>query len=102
MPFATREFSQRAHATLAGCGRKADARVARFGVRRDPVTGSPYYAFETEDGWVQGWIEDAGSLAAKVEFVRSRGLGGVAFFPLAYAPAELHRELRRWRAGSGP
>jgi spore germination protein YaaH len=81
---------------------RADARVARFGVRRDPVTGSPYYAFETADGWVQGWIEDAGSLEAKVEFVRSRGLGGVAFFPLAYAPAELHRELRRWRAGNGP
>ena len=78
---------------------RAGARTARYGVRRDPTTGLPYYAFETADGWVQGWIEDAGSLAAKVAFVRTRGLGGVAFFPLAYAPPEVRRQLRRWSDG---
>ena len=80
---------------------RADARTARHGLRRDPVSGIPYYAFETPDGWVQGWVEDARSLAAKVDFVRTRGLGGVAFFPLAYAPSGLVRTLLRRRDGRG-
>jgi len=80
---------------------RADARASRHGVRRDPVSDMPYYAFERTDGWVQGWIEDATSLDAKADFVRTRGLGGVAFFPLAYAPSEFRRTLRRWKDGSG-
>jgi spore germination protein YaaH len=43
---------------------------------------------------VQGWFEDEESLAAKIEFVRARGLGGVAFFPLAYGTPELFEALR--------
>ncbi len=80
---------------------RADARTARYGVRRDPVSDIPYYVFETADGWVQGWTEDAASLAAKADFVRTRGLGGVAFFPLAYASPGIRRTLRRWKEGRG-
>lgn len=59
-------------------------RAAEHGKRRDPVSGSPYYAFRDSTGWRQGWFEDAESLAKKYEFVRSRGLLGIAVFPMAY------------------
>jgi spore germination protein len=64
------------------------------GLRRDPVSGSPYYAYSDQSGWHQGWFEDAESLRAKYTFVRERGLGGVAIFPLAYGDAPLWSDLR--------
>jgi spore germination protein YaaH len=66
----------------------------RHGIRRDPVSGSPYYAFQDSTGWHQGWFEDAESLRAKYAFVRENGLGGVALFPLAYGSADLWPDLR--------
>jgi spore germination protein YaaH len=73
---------------------RAREQAERHGVLRDPVSGSPYYVFRRPSGWVQGWFEDAESLAAKIEFVRARGLGGVALFPLAYGIPELFEALR--------
>jgi spore germination protein YaaH len=73
---------------------RAFDQAARHGVRRDPISGSPYYAFQDSTGWQQGWFEDAESLRAKYAFVRERGLGGVALFPLAYGDATLWEELR--------
>jgi spore germination protein YaaH len=73
---------------------RARAQAAVHGVRRDTVSGSPFYAFRDTNGWVQGWFEDAQSLRAKYEFVRRRGLGGVAIFPLAYGDGELWGGLR--------
>lgn len=64
------------------------------GVRRDPVSGSPYYVFRSGDAWRQGWYEDAESLRLKFAFVREQGLGGIALFPLAYGTHELWEELR--------
>lgn len=75
--------------------------VERYGLRRDPRSGSPYYTFRDENGWVQGWFEDGASLRAKRDFVLRRGLAGVAYFPLAYAPPELGEELERRGAGRG-
>lgn len=63
-------------------------------LRRDPASGSPYYAYQDSTGWVQGWFEDASSLRAKYEFVKAEKLGGVAVFPLGYGDETLHRELR--------
>jgi spore germination protein len=68
--------------------------AARVGLRRDPASGSPYYVFQDQGGWHQGWFEDAESLAAKYAFVRERGLGGVAIFPLAYGDAAVWAQLR--------
>lgn len=73
---------------------RAFVEAARHGVRRDAESGSPYYAFRDSTGWHQGWFEDAESLRAKYAFVRERGLGGVALFPLAYGEASLWVELR--------
>jgi spore germination protein YaaH len=73
---------------------RAFAQAARHGLRRDPESGSPYYAFRDSTGWHQGWFEDAESLRAKYAFVRERGLGGVALFPLAYGDDALWAELR--------
>ena len=73
---------------------RALVQAARHGVRRDAESGSPYYAFRDSTGWHQGWFEDAESLRAKFTFVRERGLGGVALFPLAYGDAWLWEELR--------
>lgn len=78
---------------------RAVDRVAAHGARRDPAGGTPFYAFRTPDGWVQGWYEDARSLRDKVAFVRRRGLGGVAFFPLAYATPEVRALIREIGGG---
>jgi spore germination protein YaaH len=74
---------------------RARVRAEEHGVRRDPESGSPYYSFRDGDGWYQGWFDDAESLRAKYDFVRARGLGGIAIFPLAYGDAGLWEELRR-------
>mgnify|MGYP001799100025 CR=1 FL=1 len=59
-------------------------------MQRDPVSGSPYYAYRDAEGqWRQGWYEDIVSLTEKYEFVKSKGLGGVAVFPLGYDGGEL-------------
>ena len=73
---------------------RAFDQAARYGVRRDPTSGSPYYAFQDTTGWHQGWFEDAESLRAKYQFVRENGLGGVALFPLAYGNAALWDDVR--------
>jgi len=54
------------------------------GMRRDPESGSPFYAFESDSGWLQGWFDDAESLRTKYDFVHRMRLGGVAVFPLGY------------------
>lgn len=64
------------------------------GLRRDPASGAPYYVFRDQSGWHQGWFEDSESLRAKYRFVRERGLGGVAVFPLAYGDASHWVDLR--------
>lgn len=74
---------------------RASDRVAEHGARRDAASGSPYYVFRSEEGWIQGWYEDAESLRLKYRFVRENGLGGIALFPLAYGTEELWEELRR-------
>lgn len=73
---------------------RAPEQVRRHGQRRDPVSGSPYYVFRDQSGWHQGWFEDAQSLRDKYAFVRRRGLGGVALFPLAYGDDALWSDLR--------
>jgi spore germination protein YaaH len=73
---------------------RALAQAELHGVRRDAESGSPYYAFQDSSGWQQGWFEDAESLRAKYAFVRARGLGGVALFPLPYGDAPLWADLR--------
>jgi spore germination protein YaaH len=72
---------------------RAFTEAARHGARRDPASGSPYYAFQDSTGWQQGWFEDAESLRAKYAFVREHGLGGVALFPLAYGDPSLWPDL---------
>jgi spore germination protein YaaH len=73
---------------------RAFARAAEHGVRRDADSGVPYYAYQDDSGWRQGWFEDAESRGAKYAFVREHGLGGVALFPLAYGDATHWQELR--------
>lgn len=68
--------------------------AAQHGVRRDPESGAAWYGYEAPDGWRQGWFDDAESLSAKYEFVRARGLGGIALFPLAYGDEALWDGLR--------
>lgn len=73
---------------------RARDQAEQHGIRRDPVSGSPYYVYQGPDGWVQGWFEDAESLRAKYDFVRASGLGGMAIFPLAYGDEEVWEDLR--------
>lgn len=81
---------------LPNARKAAQVRSAKYGERRDTVSGSPYYAFEDSVGWRQGWYEDAESLAQKYAYVKEAGLGGVAIFPPAYGASELTEVLRRF------
>ena len=74
---------------------RLDARTgSRQGRRRDPDTGQPYYVGRDSTGaFVQGWFEDAESLAEKAAFVRREGLAGLVFFPLGYDGAALVRGI---------
>ena len=74
---------------------RAIDRVAEHGLRRDSASASPWYAWRDDEGWRQGWFDDAVSLRAKYEFVREEGLGGVAVFPLAYADRSVWAGLER-------
>jgi spore germination protein YaaH len=78
---------------LAGAPR-AEERRREYVIRRDPVSRTPWYSFEDDDGWVQGWFDDAESIRAKYDFVRARGLGGVAIFPMAYGTEEIWADLQ--------
>lgn len=74
----------------------ASQRVATFGLRRDPASGSPYYVFRDADGgWHQGWFEDETSLAAKLAFARRERLAGVAVFPIGYDDGAFDALLKR-------
>ena len=73
---------------------RARTRVAEHGLQRDAESGAPFYVFRTDSEWYQGWLEDPESLGEKLRFVRERGLGGVAIFPLAYGDESLWRALR--------
>ena len=59
-------------------------RSAEHGLRREPVSGAPWYAFRDEEGWRQGWFDDAASLRPRLDFVRNGGYRGVALFVLGY------------------
>ena len=56
--------------------------IARYGRRFDEASSSTYFS---EDGRIQGWIDDAGALLAKLEWVvEESGAGGVGFWALGY------------------
>jgi spore germination protein YaaH len=60
------------------------ARAVEHGLRREPETRTPWYAFKDGSGWRQGWFDDAASLAPRLDFVRAGGYRGVALFVLGY------------------
>lgn len=70
--------------------------VREHGLRRDPESGSPFYAYEDSTGWRQGWFEDAESLREKYAWVVEQGFRGVAVFPPAYGTPETDRLLREF------
>ncbi|NNF12144.1 MAG: hypothetical protein HKN72_02910 [Gemmatimonadetes bacterium] len=74
---------------------RAREQAERHGIRRDALSGAPFYVYSVDGGWIQGWAEDVESLASKAAFARDNGLGGVALFPLAYGGVEIWNELRR-------
>ena len=79
---------------VPGTGRSARAEAEKHGLRRDPASGSPYFAYRDSTGWRQGWFEDAESLRRKYAYVKEAGLRGVAVFPAAYGAEELTAVLR--------
>ena len=83
-------------ALVPGTRRSALQESQKYGLRRDSLSGSPYYAYEDSVGWRQGWFEDAESLRDKYEYVQEAGLRGVAIFPPAYGSDELEAVLREF------
>jgi spore germination protein YaaH len=88
-------------AYVRGDRKVGPAGAARYGLRRDPESRTPYYAYQDSTGWHQGWFEDAESLRAKYEFVLRENLGGIAVFPLGYGDATLEA-VRREAFGRAP
>jgi hypothetical protein len=79
----------------------AQARARQHGLRREPETGAPYYAYRDKDGWKQGWFDDPESLAPRLDFVRAGNYRGVALFVLGYdGGALLETALAAFREGS--
>lgn len=73
----------------------ARERIRLYGVRRDPATRAPYYAYQdSAGGWWQGWYEDALSLEAKYAFVQRERLGGIALWLVGYDDGALQQTLR--------
>jgi spore germination protein YaaH len=70
------------------------ARSAEHGGGWDEVSASPFYAYEGEDGWYQGWYENERSIGEKMRFVEEEGLAGVAIFPLGYDDGRFDPILR--------
>jgi spore germination protein YaaH len=69
-------------------------RIARYPVKRDPDSRSPYYAYQADDGqWYQGWYEDEASLREKFNFIIAERLAGIAAFPLGYDAGVFDRTL---------
>lgn len=91
----TVSYSSRGSDLVATIRVNAKERVARFGARRDPTSGSPYYVYQNANGWYQGWYEDGVSLAKKYEFVKQNRLAGVALFVPGYDNGELMAGVRR-------
>jgi len=79
------------------------SRSAQHGLRRDPATNAPWYAFRDRQGWRQGWFDDPVSLAPRLDFVQRGDYRGVAIFVLGYdGGAMLDLIQRTFRAGSAP
>ena len=81
---------------------RAEEAAQTHGIRRDPASDTPYVAYREGDAWRQGWFEDARTLEAKRRFAKERGLGGVAYFPLAYATRAVREALREASNGGRP
>ena len=77
-------FAETDSLTLPNYRISVQNRVAEFGMSRDSVSGSPYYAFSDSSGWWQGWYEDQTSLEHKYQFIRDAALKGIATFPMGY------------------
>ncbi|MEZ4701144.1 MAG: glycosyl hydrolase family 18 protein [Rhodothermales bacterium] len=71
----------------------ASHRIRENGHRRDTLSGAPYYAYQGEDGWYQGWFEDRESLKLKYDFIRHERLRGAALFALGYDRGEMEPAL---------
>lgn len=74
----------------SGINISAKERAARYGLRRDATSQTPYYMFQDAAGWRQGWFEDAVSLRHKFNFVKRNRLAGVAIFCIHYDNGELN------------
>ncbi len=62
---------------------QARGEAAAHRLRREPSSGSPWYAYDS-GGWVQGWFDDATSLAAKYALVADQQLAGIGVWALGY------------------
>lgn len=79
---------------MVGGAPSARDQAEQYGAVRDPASRTPWYRYEAEDGWRQGWFDDVESLRDKYDFARARGLGGIALFPLAYGDPAIWEGLR--------
>ncbi len=77
------------HALTTGPGapvvyHAAKASAQKLGRKFDEATASPFYSYQNGDAWHQVWYEDAESLSAKYNLVKSRGLAGAGIWALSY------------------
>ncbi len=55
-----------------------------YGRRWYSDSSTPWYAYETAEGWRQTWYDDEESLSVKWDYVVSEGLAGTGFWALGY------------------
>ncbi|MGO8689889.1 MAG: glycosyl hydrolase family 18 protein [Thermoguttaceae bacterium] len=62
--------------------KQARANAEKYGRRFDSQQKEPWYRYQRDGGWVQGWYEDDEAFAAKLELAREQQIGGVCLWVL--------------------
>lgn len=61
---------------------EARANAETHGRRFHPMQKTPWYCYEEDGNWIQGWYEDDESLAAKCRLARDKGIAGLCIWVL--------------------
>lgn len=60
----------------------------QYGRNWDDDGSVPWYAYQEDGQWYQGWYDDEESLELKWEYVRDEGFGGTGFWAVGYETPE--------------
>ncbi|MFN8354537.1 MAG: glycosyl hydrolase family 18 protein [Spirosomataceae bacterium] len=66
----------------------AKKEITQYGRRWNTDVMTPYYVYQNGSQWYQTWFDDAESLTAKYNLIKSKGLAGAGIWALSYDGTE--------------